>query len=149
MQIGRPPTCLISSGGNTNRLLDHTPHTHTHTHKENVLLLPLPFFIHIGTTVRTSARAPYPCPSSLPCNKTVCTVNPTQGSVALGRLTDAVRQAAAALTFDCWLLSQPPTMCRIVSQLFWETSCVLKLQWDPSKDPTINCGYNLDPSKTS
>ena len=40
-------------------------------------------------------------------------------------------------------------MRRIVSQLFWETSCVLKLQWDPSKDPTIDCGYNLDPSKTS
>ena len=67
--------------GSTNRLLDQTL---THTHKEIVLLPPLPFFIHIGTTVRTSARAPYPRPSSLPCDKTVCTVNPTQGSVALG-----------------------------------------------------------------
>ena len=37
----------------------------------------------------------------------------------------------------------------IVSKLFWETSCILKLQWDPSKDPTIDCGYKLDPSKTS
>ena len=23
------------------------------------------------------------------------------------------------------------------------------MHWDPSKDPTIDCGYNLDPSKTS
>ena len=60
-----------------------------------------------------------------------------------------MHQAAAALTLSCWLLSQPPTMCRTVSRLFWETACILKLQWDPSKDPTIHSGYKIDPSKTS
>ena len=38
------------------------PLIHTHTHKENVLLLPLPFFIHIGTTVRTSVKGTLPPP---------------------------------------------------------------------------------------
>ena len=37
----------------------------------------------------------------------------------------------------------------LVSQLFWETSCVLRLNWDSSKDPTIDCGYSLDPSESS
>ena len=50
---------------------------------------------------------------------------------------------------SCWLYLQPPTMFRTVSRLFWETACILKLQWDPSKDPTIHSGYKIDPSKTS
>ena len=40
-------------------------------------------------------------------------------------------------------------MRRLVSQSFWETSCVLRLNWDPSKDPRIDCGYSLGPVKSS
>ena len=40
-------------------------------------------------------------------------------------------------------------MCRTVSRLFWETACILRLQWDPSKDPKIKYGYKIDPSETS
>ena len=127
--------------GSTNRLLGQTI---PHTHMDTVLPLSLPSHIQIGKTARTSARVLYPYPSFLTGGQSGRTVNSTQGSVALGRLTDAVRQAAAALTLSCWLLSQPPTMRRTVSRLFWETSCILKLQWDPSKDPTIHFGYKID-----
>ena len=40
-------------------------------------------------------------------------------------------------------------MRRTVSRLFWETACILRLQWDPNKDPKINSGYKIDPSETS
>ena len=89
--------------GSTNRLLDQTL---PHTHKDIVLLPSLPFSIHIGTTVRTSARAPYPRPSSLPCDNIVCTVVPAQGSVTLGQLTDAVASSRGGL--DLRLLAAFP-----------------------------------------
>ena len=137
---------LYLEWGSTNRLMGQTD---THTHRDTVLNTSLPSHIQIGTTAGTSARVPYPYPSFLTGGQSGRTVNSTQGSVALGQLTDAVRQAAAALTLSCWLYLQPPTMRRTVSRLFWETSCILKLQWDPSKDPTIHSGYKIDPSKTS
>ena len=111
--------------GSTNHLLGQAI---THTHMNTVLLISLPSHIQIGTTVWTSARVPYPYPSFPTGGQSGRTVNSTQGSVALGRLTDAVRQAAAALILSCWLYLQPPAMCPTVSRLFWETSCILKLQ---------------------
>ena len=40
-------------------------------------------------------------------------------------------------------------MCRVVSQSFWETFCVLRLDWDPNNDPRMNRGYSLGPLKSS
>ena len=40
-------------------------------------------------------------------------------------------------------------MRRTVSTLFWETACILRLQWDPNKDPKIEYGYKVDPLETS
>ena len=37
----------------------------------------------------------------------------------------------------------------MVSQSFWETFCVLRLNWDPNNDPRMNCGHSLGPLKSS
>ena len=123
--------------------------TGTQTHGDFVLNISLPSYIQIGVTARTSVRVPYPYPSFPTGDQPGRPVDSRLGGVTLGRLTDAVRQAATALTLSCWLHLQPPVMRRTVSRLFWETACILRLQWDPNKDPRINSGYKIYPSETS
>ena len=124
-------------------------HTGTQTHGHSVLNTSLPSYIQIGATARTSVEVPYPYLSFPTGDQPGRPVDSRLGGVTLGRLTDTVRQAATALTLSCWLQLQPPVMRRTVSRLFWETACILRLQWDPSKDPKINYGYKVDPLETS